>query len=349
MEYSVFEGPFADYVTFENPLEGNLVLTKSLDYETMRSFTLTIQAKDQGAPAQSSRTLVSVNVIDADDQNPAFLYERYDALLPPPALNQDEGHKLFVQPQDLRAFDKDLGISAPIYYTFSGEADEAKYFELNRNTGHIYVKSAIPSGEVMQPVTLVVKATQFDNPDRYTVTTLTVTRDGNIGSDLQFLQHKYEFRMLENVPLNSVIGTLLTNRPNDRRIKFTVTGLNDQEFSVSPKGDVILRKTVDFEITETYQFNVYISDGKRNDSASVNVTLLNINDWDPRFKYPQYEFYVNAEDAFRGHLVGKLEVHDGDKGDRVTLHLKGPYSRIFTVNNDGELAINDIGYVIIFL
>ena len=184
MEYYVADGPFADYVAFENPLEGNLVLTKGLDYETMRSFSLTIEAKDQGAPPLSSRALVTINVIDADDQNPAFLYERYDALLPPPGLleKDNQGHKLFVQPQDLRAFDKDLGISAPVFYSFSGDAQQAKYFELNRNTGHIYVKSAIPDNEFLQPVTLVIKATQFDNEDRYTVTTLTVTRDGHFGS-----------------------------------------------------------------------------------------------------------------------------------------------------------------------
>ena len=76
VEYHVSDGPFSDYVAFENPLEGNLVLTKSLDYETMRSFSLTIEAKDQGAPPMTSQAVVTINVIDADDQNPAFLYER---------------------------------------------------------------------------------------------------------------------------------------------------------------------------------------------------------------------------------------------------------------------------------
>lgn len=144
---------------------------------------------------------------------------------------------------------------------------------------------------------------------------------------LQFLQHTYEFRILENVPLNSVIGTLLINRPNDRRVKYSIGNLPGQEFSVSAKGDLILRKTLDFEIKDAYNFTVFISDGRKNDSASVQVNLLNINDWDPRFKYPQYEFYVKPEDAYKGHLVGKLEVHDGDKGDSVTLHLRGRNSR----------------------
>ena len=97
-----------------------------------------------------------------------------------------------VQPQELKAFDKDLGLGAPIFYTFNGVSDEYKYFELNRNTGHIYITAAIPESEFTQPVTLVVQATQFDNPDRYAVTTLTVTRGGIYDSDLQFVQHYYQ-------------------------------------------------------------------------------------------------------------------------------------------------------------
>ena len=30
--------------------------------------------------------------------------------------------------------------------------------------------------------------------------------------------------------------------------------------------------------------------------------------------------------------MGKLEVHDGDSGDSVSLHLRGPYARIFKGN-----------------
>ena len=87
---------------------------------------------------------------DADDQNPAFFYERYDALLPRGEDARAVGQKLLVQPQDIKAFDKDLGLGAPVYYTFGANggggnggksaettymADEYKYFELNRNTG----------------------------------------------------------------------------------------------------------------------------------------------------------------------------------------------------------------------
>ena len=49
-------------------------------------------------------------------------------------------------------------------------------------------------------MTLVIKATQYDNPDRYTVTTLTVTRDGQVGGG-EFEKY-YLIRQIYEVPEN---------------------------------------------------------------------------------------------------------------------------------------------------
>ena len=43
----MFNFQYSDYVAFENPLDGSLVLTKNLDYETLKSFQVRILAKDQ--------------------------------------------------------------------------------------------------------------------------------------------------------------------------------------------------------------------------------------------------------------------------------------------------------------
>ncbi len=339
VEYAV-EGEFADHVAFANPLVGSLVLIKGLDHETLKSFDVSLLARDQGSPPQETRTTLTVNVKDADDQNPAFQYPRYEAILPEGGT---QGQKLMVQPADLRAFDKDRGLGAPVYYSFT---EEYKYFELNRNTGQIYIRSDIPQDEFLQPLTLVVKATQFDNPDRYAVTTLTVSRGGIYNTELQFMQSEYAVRILENVPLNSVVATLLTNKPSDRRVHFFVgeDTLPGGEFTVNQKGEVVLRKRVDFETQERYEFVVHATDGRRNDSAAVNVSLININDWAPKFTYPQYEFFVAAEDTYNGFKIGKLEVHDGDKGEKVSLEITGPHARVFRIDSRGELEVHDLRY-----
>ena len=38
-----------------------------------------------------------------------------------------------------------------------------------------------------------------------------------------------------------------------------------------------MRKEIDFERIESYSFVVDANDGRKNDSATVNVTLININ------------------------------------------------------------------------
>ncbi|GLG93434.1 Protocadherin-like wing polarity protein stan [Gryllus bimaculatus] len=119
VHYSVLPGPHSDYFVFVNELEGTLLLRKPLDYEKLSNFTLTIRAQDQGVPPQHSDTTLQVNVMDADDQNPRFYDERYTALLPEPPV---QGARLRVRPREIAAYDQDVGINAPVLYSFnSGE------------------------------------------------------------------------------------------------------------------------------------------------------------------------------------------------------------------------------------
>jgi len=53
-----------------------------------------------------------------------------------------------VQPEDIRAEDQDEGLNSPIFYSFAGAEDEYRYFELNKNTGHIYLRAAVPETEI---------------------------------------------------------------------------------------------------------------------------------------------------------------------------------------------------------
>lgn len=73
---------FKDYFTFENSLEGTLVLRKALDFETLPNFTIGLRAQDQGNPPNFSDTVLYVEVLDSDDQNPKFLDDGYTAILP---------------------------------------------------------------------------------------------------------------------------------------------------------------------------------------------------------------------------------------------------------------------------
>ena len=64
-----------------------------------------------------------------------------------------------------------------------------------------------------------------------------------------------------------------------------------------------------------------------------------------RFKYPQYEFYVEAGASSPGHIVGEVEVFDGDTGDSISLELSGRSSRAFRITREGEIFISDLNYM----
>lgn len=85
-----------------------------------------INLQDQGSPPQYSDAEIKVNVIDADDQNPRFITERYAAVLPTQPLR---GSRVRLTPHDLAAQDQDKGINAPVYYTFNAGMKEDNLIE----------------------------------------------------------------------------------------------------------------------------------------------------------------------------------------------------------------------------
>ena len=116
VHYSVVAGEAepAPPLAFPSPLSGRLVLARALDYESARVLEVTIRAEDKGAPPLWSETVVRIHVEDADDQNPGFLQPRYTTELP------GRGTKLALQPEPLRAVDRDLSLAAPVFYSLAG-------------------------------------------------------------------------------------------------------------------------------------------------------------------------------------------------------------------------------------
>ena len=376
VEYQILPGPFSDYVDFVNPLEGTLQLKKSLDYETLKNFTVKLRAQDQGNPPKFSDTFLRVFITDADDQNPIFKYESYTAEFPPPG----QIGRLRIYPESPRAWDQDEGLQAEIRY-FINPSPESRYFSINPKTGDI---DLITSFEV-QKTTLVIKATQVDNKDRYALTTLTVMRDGankeqsirnefairneppirtefpirndqvtgtsstNVNIDrivkLQFIQPKYEARVREDVPAGARLIALPTNKPAERYLQYTILDEPQAEiFEIGQFGEVVLRKSLDYEKAIRHMFRVLASDGVSNATCQVIIDVLNVNEWDPRFRQPFYRFRFPSPDVMNisGPMaLGKIEAADGDRGEAINFNLRGQYASHFVIDPSGVIWLKE--------
>ncbi|KAH8267648.1 hypothetical protein KR018_012374 [Drosophila ironensis] len=340
VEYQVLPGPYSEFVQFLNPLEGTLVLKKALDYEQLQNFTVKLRAQDQGTPPRYSDTLLRVVITDADDQNPKFQRETYSAELP----TDGRPGELRMRPEPLKAVDQDEGICAPIQYTIV-QSQDAKYFRIHPHNGAISLLTPIGYADVANGATLVVKATQIDNPDRYALTTVQLTRPGSHSdlSTLSFVQKRFVMRIREDTAVGNRILALPTNKPG-KHLKYTIPDpVNSQFFSVGSLGELVLAKPLDYEKMTKHEFQVQATDGMTNSTAELTLEVIDVNDWEPRFRETHYEFMVpksalqSRADSFEGVLVGKVEAADGDRNDKLELSLRGQHAGLFEIDSTGNI------------
>ncbi|CAG4976814.1 unnamed protein product [Parnassius apollo] len=342
VHYVVLPGPHSEFIGFANELDSTLVVKKPLDYERVRNFTLTLRAQDAGTPPRYSDTQLTVRVLDADDQNPKFTHDHYTALVPD---DVQEGTILKTSPGPISAADQDVGINAPLYYAVASEAgSSAALVRVERESGRVAAAAALRDADL--PATIVIKATQVDNADRYALAALELSRAAP--RRVRFLRRAFAARVREDAAPGALLLALHT-APPQAPLQFYVSDKSFlDKFAINSAGEVLLKKSLDYETTDSYNYQVMVTDGVSNDTATVNITVLNVNEWEPRFRFPHYEFQLDTDamededsDVAASGLgaVGRLEVHDGDRADSVSLTLRGTHAPLFYINDSGEMFL----------
>lgn len=113
-----------------------------------------------------------------------------------------------------------------------------------------------------------------------------------------------------------------------------------QYFKIGSFGELILQKALDYENNTKHIFSVVVMDGLAEDTTEVIVEVVDVNDWEPRFRQAHYEFVIPKVmlDSKEPISLGKLEAADGDRsGEKITMRLKGPFASLFTVDTKGML------------
>lgn len=181
----------------------------------------------------------------------------------------------------------------------------------------------------------------MNNVDRYALTTLILFRNEShqtkhINSRLTFLQSKFQTKVPENLNVGSRLLALPTNRPG-RHLQYLISDqIAANRFSMGALGEIILQQPLDYEKSPQHTFTVMATDGISNATTEVNIDVMDVNDWEPRFRESHYEFVV-SKNVNEPMPLGKLEAADGDKNDAVSLVIRGAHAHYFDVDNEGML------------
>lgn len=333
IEYQVLPGPHSKFVAFISPLEGTLVLKHELDYETLKNFTVVLRAQDQGSPPKYSDSTLTVFVLDADDQNPKFFQDVYHGSF---QGNQVPSEVMF-HTESIRAIDQDSGLNASLTYSIV-PSSHSKFFTIDPKTAVLKLTKHL---NLSNPITLVVKATQLDNNDRYALSTVILSQKQSTVVETvdkaSFMQSTYRLKIKENYnPGSTILKLIKGNMAWNANLRI----LNDTElywFSIDRNGNIKLSRWLDFETKPTHKFTVELNDGSNREYAEVLVEVLDVNDWEPRFRKPHYTFKIRNRNFSTPLALGKVEAADGDVRDKITYSLRGDHANLFYVDSGGTV------------
>lgn len=185
IEYSIVSGSiWSDSFAFLNPLDSRSLVVKDnkpLDYESQPKLNLKIMARDQGEPPNWAITSLYINLFDNDDMSPIFSEDKYHGFV----KDNRPGEVIEVLPNRLAARDGDKTINAPVMFSFHMKTNHSIHFDLDPDLGKLSLKKTLPEDQVLRGKSfcLLVRASQVDNLQKWTVSMINMRMPRSQGSD----------------------------------------------------------------------------------------------------------------------------------------------------------------------
>uniref|UniRef100_A0A673AS72 Cadherin, EGF LAG seven-pass G-type receptor 3 n=1 Tax=Sphaeramia orbicularis TaxID=375764 RepID=A0A673AS72_9TELE len=326
-----------------DPRSGLITTRGAVDRETNEHYTLQVEATDQGKePSPRSATVkVHITVLDENDNVPQFSEKRYVV-----AVKEDvRPHSKILR---VSATDRDKDNNAAVHYNISGNS-RGQFF-IDSITGEIQVVAPLDY-ESEREYALRVRAQDNGRPplsNNTGIVSIQVT-DVNDNPPI-FVSTPFQASVLESAPIGSSIlhiQAIDTDSGDNARLEYRLTGTSsDTPFVInSATGWVTVKSTLDREAVEHYFFGVEARDygmPPLSATASVTITVMDVNDNRPEFLQKEYYARLN-EDAAVGTSVVTVTAVDRDVNSAVTYQITGGNTRnrfaISTAGSAGLLSL----------
>ncbi|KAL3270161.1 hypothetical protein HHI36_009218 [Cryptolaemus montrouzieri] len=320
-----------DNKAFKIDSKTGVITTRTLlDRETTEVYTLIVSATDSANPQsarKSSTATVVIHILDDNDNYPQFSEKTY-------TVSIDEDINWVSNPivLHIKATDADQGNNAAIRYAITSGNTQSQ-FSIDSLTGDISLVKPLDY-ETIRNYRLTVRAQDGGSPARSNSTQVLINvRDVNDNVP-RFYTSLFQESVSENVPKGYSIVKIQAydgdEGPN-AEIKYTMSerdasGGSTKDLPIAiddHTGWIYTTKELDREDKPKFMFQVFATDqGKppQSASASVIITVQDVNDNDPSFEPKIYEAVV-AEDDPPGTPVTTVTATDADEDTRLHYEL----------------------------
>uniref|UniRef100_A0A8D2JBT4 FAT atypical cadherin 4 n=1 Tax=Varanus komodoensis TaxID=61221 RepID=A0A8D2JBT4_VARKO len=330
VRYSILSGNTNNEFRIDS-VTGVITVAKPLDREKKPSYSLTVQAADRGSSPQIDTATLSIILMDVNDYIPTFELSPYSVNVPE---NLEALPKVILQ---VVARDDDQGLNSKLTYLLIG-GNEDGAFTLSAN-GELHLIRSLDREKRDQYIMLIT-AMDSGSPSLTGTGTIAVKVDDVNDNIPKFAFNMYSKTIPEDAPTGTDV--LLVNASDSDTsvnaiISYSLSGGNSQ-FTINPStGQIITSALLDRETKENYTLIVVAKDGgfpkTLSSSASVLVTVADVNDNPPKFQHHPYVTHIPSPTS-SGTFVFAVTVTDADTGSNAELHysLSGKNSEKFHID-----------------
>ncbi|KAL2102521.1 hypothetical protein ACEWY4_001689 [Coilia grayii] len=311
-----------------DPRNGLVKIRVRPDREVMSQYKLIVEANDQGrdpGPRNATAT-VYITVEDENDNYPQFSEKRY-------VVQVAENVAVNTQIAQVEATDKDQGNNAKVLYSIISGNVKGQFY-IHSSTGVIDVINPLDY-EMIREYNLRIKAQDGGRPPLINGTGMVVVQVVDINDNApMFVSTPFQATVLENVAIgHSVlhIQAIDADSGDNARLDYRLSDSSPGfPFTINNStGWVMVCSELDRETTEFYTFGVEARDNGvpvLSSSASISITVLDVNDNVPEFTQKSYSLKIN-EDAVVGTSVLTVTAVDRDVNSIVTYQIASGNTR----------------------
>ncbi|KAL8212546.1 UNVERIFIED_CONTAM: Cadherin EGF LAG seven-pass G-type receptor 3 [Gekko kuhli] len=332
----------AAHSVFEIDSRSGLITTSGqVDREKMEKYSLVVEANDQGKePGPRSATVrVYITVLDENDNVPQFSEKRY-------VVQVREDIRPHSEILRVTATDLDKDNNALVHYNIISGNSRGQ-FSIDSVTGEIQVVAPLDF-EVEREYALRIRAQDAGRPPLSNNTGMVSIQVVDINDHAPiFVSTPFQISVLENAPFgHSVIHIQAVDADygENSRLEYKLTGISsDTPFVVnSATGWITVSGPLDRETVEHYFFGVEAQDHGSptlSASASVTITVMDVNDNRPEFTQKEYFIRLN-EDAAVGTSVLSVTAIDRDVNSAISYQITGGNTRNrFAISTQGGVGL----------
>ncbi|XP_075132027.1 protocadherin gamma-B4-like [Leptodactylus fuscus] len=329
-----------------------IIKTKGeLDYETTKSYEMTVEATDGGGLA--AKCTIIIDLEDVNDNAPEITLASLSTPIP-----EDSAPGTLVALIHIK--DLDSGQNGEVTCQIS----ETVTFKLIPSSNNYYklVTATYLDREKNSTYNITIIAEDGGIPPMVTKKTLYITIfDINDNSPL-FDKSSYIAYIAEHTPAGTSLHTVHASDPDDNdnaQIIYSIINRNIDNIPVtsyvsinSMSGVLYAQRSFDYEQLREFQFQVMAKDSGSpplSSNVTVRICIIDKNDNAPKILYPSpdtegsplFEFIPHS--AEKGYLVTKVIAVDADSGHNAWLSyhlLQVPDPTLFTIGQyTGEIRI----------